>query len=167
MSPETSRKLAFICGVKSTLSEGLPKMRWYRESPGPVGRHLWLNKQKLDDPLGSQVWRTDRFMCPHMARTRAAAFSACGSHLHSGLCKKLQPPTSKLDPWGMRCESRVPLSRIGQSDVWVYMPFPMMVNEILISQAGVSTRKLGVELADEYHAYHYELAKGTNVITSV
>lgn len=40
-------------------------------------------------------------------------------------------------------------------------------NEILISQAGVSTRKLRAELADEYHAYHYELAKGTNVITSV
>lgn len=76
-------------------------------------------------------------------------------------------PTSKLDPWGMHCESRVPLNRVGQSDVWVYMPFPMMVNEILISQAGVSTRKLGVELADEYHAYRYELAKGTNVITSV
>lgn len=40
-------------GAKSATSEGLPKMRWCRESPSPVGssskgeghcRHLWLYK---------------------------------------------------------------------------------------------------------------------------
>ena len=55
-------------GAKSAGSDGPPKMRWCRGSPGPVGssskgeghrRHLWLNKQREDDRLGPQVWRTD------------------------------------------------------------------------------------------------------------
>lgn len=45
------------------------------------------------------------------------------------------------------------------------MPFLMMVNEILIPQVGVGTRKLRVELADEYQACHYELDV-MNVISS-
>lgn len=49
--------------------------------------------------------------------------------------------------------------------MWVCMPFLMTVSEILIPQVGVGTRKLRVELADEYQACHHEPAEGMNAIT--